>query len=201
MTGVQTCALPISLLAATGFLRNVDDHTDFPQYGIEKRYEVVNETLDMFSTAVLGLTMECCRCHNHKYDPLPQRDYDRLMACFEPAFNVHAWKPPKERFLADVSPAERTAIDTRNAEIDRLVADLMKANASMREVVRKRVVDSRWAALPEAIRADVKQAIEVTADKRNEIQKYLAGKFEPLFQIADTEIDSLLNESERASLT
>ena len=54
----------VSLLTATGFLRNVDDHTDVDQYGIEKRYEVVNETLDMFSTAVLGLTMECCRCHS-----------------------------------------------------------------------------------------------------------------------------------------
>ncbi len=93
----------VSLLSATGFLRNVEDHTSEPQYGIEKRYEVVNEVMDMFSTSVLGLTMECCRCHNHKYDPLPQRDYYRLMACFEPALNPHDWRRPQERFLADVS--------------------------------------------------------------------------------------------------
>ncbi|MFO0871105.1 MAG: DUF1549 domain-containing protein [Pirellulales bacterium] len=35
-------------------LRSVDDHADFDQYGIDKRYEVVNETLDMFSTAISG---------------------------------------------------------------------------------------------------------------------------------------------------
>ncbi|MFM2097298.1 MAG: hypothetical protein RIS70_4422, partial [Planctomycetota bacterium] len=189
-----------SLLAATGFLRNVDDHTDFPQYGIEKRYEVVNETIDMFSTAVLGLTLECCRCHNHKYDPLPQRDYYRLMACFEPAFNVHAWKPPKERFLADVSPAERTAIDTRNAEMDRQIADLAKAESSLREAVRKRLADSQWAMIPEPIRADVKQALELAADQRSDIQKYLATKFEAVLKITDAQIHAALNETEQATL-
>jgi hypothetical protein len=111
-------------LAATGYLRSIEDHTSEPQYGIAKRYEVLFGAMEMFSTSVLGLTMECCRCHNHKYDPLPQRDYYRLMACFEPALNVHNWKKPQERFLADVAPAERTAIDRHNAGIDEQVAEL-----------------------------------------------------------------------------
>ncbi|MBU6173955.1 MAG: DUF1549 domain-containing protein, partial [Planctomycetes bacterium] len=164
----------IELLSATGFLRNVDDHTDFPQYGIEKRYEVVNETLDMFSTAILGLTMECCRCHNHKYDPLPQRDYYRLMACFEPAFHVHVWKPPKERYLADVSLAERAEIDQRNTELDKRATELSKSESAIREKVRQRVRELRFAALPESIRDDVRRAIELKPEQRSEIQKYLA---------------------------
>ena len=114
----------LSLLSATGFMRCVEDHTSEAQYGIDKRYEVVNQVVDMFSTSVLGLTMECCRCHNHKYDPLPQRDYYRLMACFEPAFNVHDWKRPQERFLADVSLTERAVIEAQNAALDKQVADL-----------------------------------------------------------------------------
>jgi len=114
----------LSLLSATGFLRCVEDHTSEPQYGIDKRYEVIHQVIDMVSTSVLGLTMECCRCHNHKYDPLPQRDYYRLMACFEPAFNVHDWKRPQDRFLADVSPAQRAAIDAHNAEVDKQITEL-----------------------------------------------------------------------------
>ena len=114
----------LSLLSATGFLRCVEDHTSEPQYGIDKRFEVINQVVDMFSTSVIGLTMECCRCHNHKYDPLPQRDYYRLMACFEPAFNVHDWKRPQERFLADVSLTQRATIETHNAALDKQVADL-----------------------------------------------------------------------------
>ncbi len=189
-----------SLLIATGFLRNVDDHTDFDQYGIEKRYEVVNETLDMFSTAVLGLTFECCRCHNHKYDPLPQRDYYRLMACFEPAFNPHSWKKPKDRYLADVSPQERVAIDQRNAEIDHQVAELSKGDATLRQQVRQRVSEIRLKSIPDAIRSDVQQAFEMKAEQRGEVQKYLAEKFAATLTIADADIDAALDEAERLSL-
>jgi len=129
----------LSLLSATGYLRCVEDHTSEPQYGIDKRYEVVNQVIDLFSTSVLGLTMECCRCHNHKYDPIPQRDYYRLMACFEPAFNVHDWKRPQERFLADVSLPERAAIDAHNANLDKHVAELqpqLKAAEEAKEEAR-----------------------------------------------------------------
>jgi hypothetical protein len=193
-------ARTISLLTATGFLRNVDDHTDFPQYGVEKRYEVINETLDMFSTAVLGLTMECCRCHNHKYDPLPQRDFYRLMACFEAAFNVKSWKQPKDRYLADVSPTERAAIDRRNAEIDQQVAELLKSDAATRRQVRQRVSDSRLQSVPEVIRLDVKTAVNLQPTQRNEVQKYLAEKFQSVVQIADAAIDAALTDSEKAAL-
>ena len=145
----------LSLLAATGYLRCVEDHTSEPQYGIDKRYEVLYEVMEAFSTSVLGLTMECCRCHNHKYDPLPQRDYYRLMACFEPALNVHAWKRPQERFLADVAPAERTAIDAHNAAIDRQVAELQSQ------------LKSAETAQDQAQTADLKQQIsEVEAKRR-----------------------------------
>lgn len=189
-----------SLLSATGFLRNVDDHTDFDQYGIEKRYEVVNETLDMFSTSILGLTFECCRCHNHKYDPLPQRDYYRLMACFEPAFNPHAWKKPKDRYLADVSPRERAAIDQRNTEIDQQVAELAKAEVVLRQQVRQRLFESRLNALPEEIRTDVKQAVELAADKRNEAQKALAAKHEAGLKIGDADVEAALTDDEKVKL-
>lgn len=190
----------LELLTATGFLRNVDDHTDFPQYGIEKRYEVVNETLDMFSTSIFGLTMECCRCHNHKYDPLPQRDYYRLMACFEPAFNVHEWKPPKERFLADVSLQEQAEIDQRNKELDQKVAELSKSELAIREKVRLRVRELHFAALPESIRDDVRQAIELKPEQRSEIQKYLVEKLSANLKVAESDIDAALTDSEKQSL-
>lgn len=193
-------ARTISLLTATGFLRNVDDHTDFPQYGIEKRYEVVNETLDMFSTALLGLTMECCRCHNHKYDPLPQRDYYRLMACFEPSLNPHTWKPPKDRYLADVSASERSAIDQRNAEIDKQVSELTNAEAMLRSQVRTRIHSARLATIPESIREDVRLAVEMKPEQRSDVHKYLAEKFTPLLTIAENDIDTALDDTEKRSL-
>lgn len=48
----------------------------------EWRIENVADRVHTFGTAVLGLTMECCRCHNHKYDPISMRDYYSLSAFF-----------------------------------------------------------------------------------------------------------------------
>ncbi len=44
----------------------------------------LQDTLEYTSTAFLGLTLKCARCHNHKYDPIPQTDYYRFRAFFEP---------------------------------------------------------------------------------------------------------------------
>ncbi len=44
----------------------------------------MQDTVEYTSTAFLGLTLKCARCHNHKYDPVPQTDYYRFRAFFEP---------------------------------------------------------------------------------------------------------------------
>ena len=67
---------------ATGFSRN---HVINSEGGIideEYRVEYVADRVRTVSTAWLGLTMECARCHDHKFDPVTQRDYYRLFAFF-----------------------------------------------------------------------------------------------------------------------
>ena len=49
----------------------------------EFRVEYVADRSQTFSTAFLGLTMECCRCHDHKYDPLTQKEYYQLFSFFD----------------------------------------------------------------------------------------------------------------------
>lgn len=49
----------------------------------EFRVEYVADRTQTFATALLGLTMECCRCHDHKYDPISQREYYQLSAFFD----------------------------------------------------------------------------------------------------------------------
>ncbi|MEM6801351.1 MAG: DUF1553 domain-containing protein [Bacteroidota bacterium] len=67
---------------ATGFNRN---HAITQEGGVvneEYVTEYVADRMQTFSTAFLGLTMECARCHDHKYDPLSQKDYYQLFAFF-----------------------------------------------------------------------------------------------------------------------
>ena len=85
---------------ATGYLRcardlAADNMTDIP----EIRYATIFKTLEIFGTGVLGVTLQCARCHNHKFDPIPQRDYYRIMALITPAFNPQNWIRPGARHL------------------------------------------------------------------------------------------------------
>jgi hypothetical protein len=70
-------------LAATGFLAAGTHATQITASQVEKeRYDELDDMLSTTTTAVLGLTVGCARCHDHKYDPIPQRDYYRLLATF-----------------------------------------------------------------------------------------------------------------------
>ena len=136
-------------LTATGYLRSIEDHTNAEQSGISQRYDVLFRTIEMVSTSLLGLTMHCCRCHDHKSDPIPQRDYYRLMAFFEPALNVHEWIQPESRFLADVIPKERALIEEHNAEIDAQIEPLQ----GELEIAREAKDTDRVASLEQEIQA------------------------------------------------
>ncbi|TWU35886.1 DUF1553 domain-containing protein [Novipirellula artificiosorum] len=49
----------------------------------EFRIEYIADRTQTVATAIMGLTMECCRCHNHKYDPLSQKEYFEFSAFFD----------------------------------------------------------------------------------------------------------------------
>ncbi|MDZ4686258.1 MAG: PSD1 and planctomycete cytochrome C domain-containing protein [Planctomycetaceae bacterium] len=79
------------------------------------RNEVLTERTDILGAAVLGLTVGCARCHNHKLEPISQRDYYRLQAYFAAT---------DEHNISLTSPEEQQAWDRETAkvktEIDRL---------------------------------------------------------------------------------
>lgn len=70
-----------SSVIATGMLRagTWNDEPNDPQ---EYKYERLEDMVDVVSTAFLGLTVRCARCHDHKFDPIPQVDYYRMAAAF-----------------------------------------------------------------------------------------------------------------------
>jgi len=71
-------------IAATGFLVAGPFTTQQTQKERERsRYEQLDDMVHTLGTSLLGLTMGCARCHSHKYDPLPQNDYYRLVSCFK----------------------------------------------------------------------------------------------------------------------
>ncbi|MBX9627773.1 MAG: PSD1 and planctomycete cytochrome C domain-containing protein [Gemmataceae bacterium] len=68
-------------VTATGFLR-LGTWNDEPNDPDEYTYERLEDLVGATTTAFLAVTVKCARCHDHKFDPVPQRDYYRLAAAF-----------------------------------------------------------------------------------------------------------------------
>lgn len=92
-------------LIATGFLRTAADGTDELAFNfIPERLSVLHEQISIFSSTVMGLTLECARCHDHKYDPIPQRDYYRFSAIFRSALDPFDWRIPGQVIYPPANP-------------------------------------------------------------------------------------------------
>ncbi len=69
-------------ILATGFNRNHPQNNEGGIVEEEFRVEYVADRTQTFSTAFLGLTMQCARCHDHKFDPISQKEFYQLFAFF-----------------------------------------------------------------------------------------------------------------------
>jgi hypothetical protein len=126
-------------LAATGFLRTAPDRTfaNITNF-VPDRLEVIADEVQILGSAVMGLTLHCARCHSHKFDPLPQRDYYRLTAALKDALDEHDWIGPEVRQLTFVTTVERKAWEQREREITARLAPLQAQLAAEQDEAAKK---------------------------------------------------------------
>lgn len=126
-------------LVATGFLRTAPDRTfaNITNF-VPDRLEVIADEMQILGSAVMGLTLHCCRCHSHKFDPLPQRDYYRLSAVLKDALDEHDWLGPEVRQLTQVTSAERQKWKAHEKEITERVAPLKQQVEGEKEEAAKK---------------------------------------------------------------
>lgn len=131
-------------LAATGFLRTTPDRTfaNITNF-VPDRLEVIADEMQVLGSAVLGLTIHCARCHSHKFDPIPQRDYYRLAASLKDALDEHDWMRPEARQLNFVTTRERQEWETREREITDQVSPLKQQLESVQDEAAKKPLQER----------------------------------------------------------
>lgn len=75
-------------ILATGFNRNQKQNSEAGIIPEEFRVEYVVDRTNTIGTALMGLTVACAKCHDHKYDPISQKDYYSLYAFFNSTFEL-----------------------------------------------------------------------------------------------------------------
>ena len=171
----------IAALAATGYLRMAPDGTG--SSGVDAmvaRNEVVADTIRIVSTSLLGLTVGCARCHDHRYDPISQADYYRMRAIFEPALDPKSWKTPDGRKLSLYTDADREQKKTIEVEAVKVDDERKKKT----EFYITRTLAEELLLVSEDIREPLRTAYRLAAGKRSDQQKKLLKKYPSVANIS-----------------
>ena len=127
------------------------------------RYERFTDAVDTTGAAFLGLTFACARCHDHKFDPIPQKDYFRLQAVFAASTPV-------------TIPVETSMSMThRDENYHHMIAldEARSAYLTFEKQIKQRVIDGKKKEFP----PEVVRAFEIPPEKRTSAEAELA---EPL---------------------
>ncbi len=185
----------IDRLAATGFLRTTPDSTYEPEFAyIPDRMTVVSNTVQVVGSAVMGLTIGCARCHDHKYDPISQRDYYRFSAIFQTAYDPYDWRVPKDRLLDIALDGETEQASKHNAPIEAEIELLEESIEQLEKPYRDKLLARRFEPLAADPRAELTAIANTPEDKRSEEQKQLARKHEDLLDVTRTQLTQAFDE-------
>jgi hypothetical protein len=173
------------LLIAAGFNRcgpihQVSGNVD----PLEIRHELLNEMTGGVGAVLLGLTMGCARCHDHKFDPISQKDYFRLEAFFSAA-------QPREAELGSAVALADYA--RRLALLQSKLAPLRSQVAAIETPYRKKLREIKLAKLEPHFRA----ALAMDPSKRSPQQEKFAGQAQTLIKVTWDEVLAALPSAER----
>ncbi len=189
----------IEKLVATGYLRMVPDGT--ASSGVDAglaRNQVMADALQVVGSSLLGLTLNCAQCHNHRYDPIPQTDYYHLRAIFEPAYDWKHWKTPAQRLISlytdeDIKKAAAIEAEAKKVEI--------KRREKAKELIEDALVDQLEQHVPKEFHQALREAYYTPAAKRTKEQTALLKKYPVIMKLSEGSLylyDREINTKKRA---
>jgi hypothetical protein len=173
---------------ATGFCRNHPINGEGGRIAEENRIEYVMDMAETTGTTWLGLTFNCTRCHDHKFDPLTKRDYYGLFAFFNQTPVDGSGGSPQTAPVVDLAePGQRQRLNTLHREINSMAA---KVTAHENSVV-KRDENKQTVKSPESISQEIKDVLNKAPAKRS---KEEFEKLEKQFAASKPDYTALLTK-------
>ena len=171
--GSVSDSFALGFLARSAVTRNDRDH-DIPFGAVET-----------ISTAFMGMTVGCAKCHDHKFDPITQKDYYAMKAIFDPLVL-------KNVMLA--TPAEIFAEGQRLDEFKQKSAPVKAAIEALTGAYQTRLYDERVAMLT----ADVQAVIRKSERDRTPEEQKIADDYYPVLRIDPDKIKEVMSKEEVA---
>jgi hypothetical protein len=160
-------------LVAMGFNRNWIDETNAAGLVI-RRQETLDDITNVTGSAFLGMTVACARCHDHKYDPILQKDYYRLQAFFANTSFGDGPLPLKD-------PIARQKYDEQKKLWEEKTRGIRAEMNAIVEPLRKSKVEGGIKTFED----DVQEAILLDPAKRDPYQKMMYHTAEPRIAFSD----------------
>jgi hypothetical protein len=154
-------------LTATGFLRHWIYENNQREIR-EVRAIILNDVTDVTADVFLGLGFGCARCHDHKFDPILQRDYYRLQAFFTPML------PRDDRITA--SDAQIARFQHAQARWEAATAEIRARIETLEQPVRQFLQDREIRLLPQ----DLKDIYRKRADEQTPLERQLTALIDRL---------------------
>ena len=178
----------VELLTATGFMRLAPDRTK-TENSLEQRNNATADALKTISSSMLGVTVGCAQCHDHKYDPIGIDDYYRFRAVFDPLFPLDKWRQPGSQ-LVDFTTQEVLAEEAKIEARAKVVEDdiTQRRNAHGQKIQELKLAD-----VPESDREATRKAVLTAPSKRTEEQNELLKTY-PMVKPVSTIAGGLLVE-------
>jgi hypothetical protein len=166
-------------LFALGFLARGAVSRDGKDLG-----ELQISAVDTVSTAFMGMTVGCAKCHDHLFDPILQKDFYAMKALFDPLVI-------KKQTLA--TPAELAAHGKQLDEYEKIRIAAEEPITALIEPYRSKLYADRVAMLP----ADIQAIINKAEKKRTPAEQKIADDYFPVLRIDPDKIEEVMSDSDK----
>jgi Protein of unknown function (DUF1553)/Protein of unknown function (DUF1549) len=182
----------VELLTATHFLRNAPDGTGESDGNADEvrtdKYSVLEGNLQIAMNCLLGITIQCARCHAHKFEPIRHEDYYRLEAIFVSAYAPERWVKPDDRVVLVGTRAQREDYQRQAERVERQVQAFQAGLRTQAESLIEQVLEERLQSVEAGLRSALLEAFRTPQEKRSAEQRQLLEQHARTIKVSDDDL-------------